>query len=190
MFLSLLICNRILEKVQCVSISKPCKLVLCLKFIDKKGLLRRIYSYAYYKHNKTSWIRLNRQTFQLLCRRPPILSQILETCMILRCIYMYVHSLMFYGVQVIGEFPYFSMVKSYNHRCHIKNLYGTSGWKVIQPLVPYKKFIWQSYNHWCHINFLYGTSGCMTFQPQVPYKIFVWHQWLYDFPKLLMNAIH
>ena len=62
--------------------------------------------------------------------------------------------------------------KSYNHWFHTK------------------KFIWQLYNHWCHINFLYGTSGCMTFQPLVPYKIFVWHRWLYDFPKLLMNAIH
>ena len=101
-----------------------------------------------------------------------------------------VHSLMFYGVRIVGEFPYFSMVKSYNHRCHTKILYGTSGWKVIQPLVPYKNFIWLSEYHWSHINFLYGTSGCMTFQPLVPYKIFVWHQWLYDFPKLLMNAIH
>ena len=56
-----------------------------------------------------------------------------------------------------------SMYCTYNHWCHTNFLYGTSGWKVIQPLVPYKKFIWQSYNHWCHINFLYGTSGCMIF---------------------------
>ena len=41
--------------------------------------------------------------------------------------FMNIHSLMFYGVRVIGEFPYFSMVKSYNHWCHTKNLYGTSG---------------------------------------------------------------
>ena len=94
---------------------------------------------------------------------------------------MYLHSLMFYGVRVVGEFPYFSMVKSYNHRCHTKILYGTSGWKVIQPLVPYKKFIWDQWYSDSHIKFLYGTSGCMTFQPLVPYKIFVWHRWLYDF---------
>ena len=62
---------------------------------------------------------------------------------------------MFYGIQNVVEFPYFSLVKSYNHWCHTKILYGTSGWKVIQPLVPYKKFM--------------------------PYKFFVWHQWLYDF---------
>ena len=73
------------------------------------------------------------------------------------------------------------MYCTYNHRCHTKILYGTSGWKVIQPLVPYKNFIWLSEYHWSHINFLYGTSGCMTFQPLVPYKIFVWHRWLYDF---------